>query len=198
MRPTRPLRVAPFALASCSRLPSASGGNCRTPRHKTHSTAAGEEITIAYSWHPWAEQTVRIHEVIDRTTGAAARCSLVGATVARVQEIPVWMLDTAACCWTVLAAEPTVTLSALAALRALLSEALQLGATETPSDARLASPDSYRGDRHAAGSSPPPTATPSTRPLSAESAAAIGRSAEMERAAGSERGRRWPSCSPYC
>ena len=53
-------------------------------------------------------------------------------------------------------------------------------------DARLASPDSYRGDRRAAGSSPLPTATPSTRPLSAESAAAIGRSAEMERAAGSD------------
>jgi hypothetical protein len=32
LRPTRPLRVAPFALASCSRLPSASGGNCRTLR----------------------------------------------------------------------------------------------------------------------------------------------------------------------
>jgi hypothetical protein len=39
--------------------------------------------------------------------------ALVGAIVARFQEIPVWMLDTAACCWTVLAAEPTVTLAAL-------------------------------------------------------------------------------------
>ena len=41
-------------------------------------------------WHPWAERTVRIHEVIERRTGAVARCSLAGATVARVQEIPVW------------------------------------------------------------------------------------------------------------
>ena len=32
LRPTRPLRVAPVALASCSRLRSASGGNCRTLR----------------------------------------------------------------------------------------------------------------------------------------------------------------------
>jgi len=32
LRPTRPLRVVPFALASCSRLPSAGGGNCRTLR----------------------------------------------------------------------------------------------------------------------------------------------------------------------
>jgi hypothetical protein len=37
---------------------------CRTPHHKTHSTAASEEIAIAYSWHPWAGRTVRIHEVI--------------------------------------------------------------------------------------------------------------------------------------
>jgi hypothetical protein len=111
---------------------------------------------------------VRIHEVIERTTGAAARCSLVGAAVVRVQEIPVWMTDTAACCWTRLAAEPTVALSALAALRILLSEAMRLAATEAPSDARIASPDSYRGDRHAAGSAPTPTATPSTRPVSAE------------------------------
>jgi hypothetical protein len=84
-----------------SRSMSDGVADCRTPRHKTHSTAAGEEVTIAYSWHPWAGRTVRIHEVIDRKTGAAARCSRVGTTVARVQEIPVWMLDTAACCWTV-------------------------------------------------------------------------------------------------
>jgi hypothetical protein len=38
-----------------------------------------------------------IHEVIERPTGAVARCSLVDAAIARVQEIPVWMLDTAAC-----------------------------------------------------------------------------------------------------
>jgi hypothetical protein len=41
-------------------------------------------------------------------------------------------------------------LSALAALRVLLSEAMQLGATEEPTGARIISPDSYRGDRHAA------------------------------------------------
>ena len=160
--------------------------NCRTPRHKTHSTAAGEELAVAYSWHPWAGRTVRIHEVIERTTGAAARCSLVDATIACVQEIPMWMLDTAACCWTRLSAEPTVALSALAALRVLLSEAVRLAAAEAPSDARIASPDSYRGDRYAAASSPAPTTTPSTRPLSAEPATGIGRSTEMERTAGSD------------
>ena len=156
--------------------------------HATRPTvpAAGEEVAIAYSWHPWAARTVRIHEVIERTTGAAARCSLVGATVARVQEIPVWMLDTAACCRARLAAEPTVTLSALAVLRVLLSEAMQFAATEVPSDARIASPDSYRGDRHAAASSPVPAAAPSTRPLFGEPATGIERSTKMERATGSD------------
>jgi hypothetical protein len=32
LRPTRPLRAVPFALESCSRLPSASGGNCTSLR----------------------------------------------------------------------------------------------------------------------------------------------------------------------
>jgi hypothetical protein len=159
---------------------------CRTPRHKTHSTAAGEEIDIAYSWHPWAGRTVRIHEVIERTTGATARCSLVGATVARLQEVPVWMLDTAACCQTRLAAEPVAALSALAALRILLLEALQFAATEAPSDAGIASPDSYRGDRHATASSPATTAAPSTRSLLGEPAIGIKRSTGMERLAGSD------------
>ena len=97
------------------RLPSSKAS--RTSRHKTHSSAAVDEMAIAYSWHPWAERTVRIHEVIERPTGAVARCSLVDAAVARVQDIPVWMLNAAACCQTRLAAEPVAALSALAALR---------------------------------------------------------------------------------
>jgi len=141
-------------------------------------------MVIAYSWHPWAERTVRIHEVIERPTGAVARCSLVNAVVARVQEIPVWMLDTAACCQARLAAKPVAALSTLAALRILLLEAMQI-ATEVP-DAGIASPDSYRGDRHATASSPAPTAAPSTRSLVGELATGIGRSTEMERVAGSD------------
>ena len=167
---------------------SRSGGAAyyRTSRHKTHSSAAVDEMAIAYSWHPWAERTVRIHEVIERPTGAVARCSLVDAAVARVQDIPVWMLNAAACCQTRLAAEPVAALSALAALRVLLLEAMRIAATEVPSDAGIASPDSYRGDRHATPSSPAPTAAPSTRSLVGEAASGIGRSTEMERVAGSD------------
>ena len=165
---------------------NAAGRGCRTPRHKTHGTAAGDETAVAYFWHPWAERTVRIHEVIERPTGAVARCSFVGAPVTRVQEIPAWMLDTVACCQTRLAAEPVAALSALAALRVLLLEARQIAATEVPSDVGIASPDSYRGDRDATPSSPDPTAAPSTGPLFGESATGIGRRTEMDRVAGSD------------
>jgi hypothetical protein len=165
---------------------SVGGVDCRTLRHKTHSSAVVDEMAIAYSWHPWAERTVRVHEVIERPTGSVARCSLVDAAVARVQEIPVWMLDAAACCQTRLAAEASTSLSALTALRILLLEAMRIAAAEQLSDAGIASPDSYRGDRHAAPSSPAPTAAPSTGSLVGESVAGIGRSTEMERIAGSD------------
>src|SRR5215211_3621857 len=53
-------------------------------------TAAGDEVTVAYAWHPWAGRSVRLHEVIERATGASARCGLVDAPPARLQEIPLW------------------------------------------------------------------------------------------------------------
>jgi hypothetical protein len=175
-------RHRPKRAVRCSNSSRAS----RTLRHTAHSTAVGDEIAIAYCWHPWAGRTVRVHEVIERTTGVAARCSLVDAAVARVQEIPVWMLDAAACCQTRLAAKPAAALSALAALRMLLLEARQAAATEVPSDAGIASPDSYRGDRHATPSPPAPTTASATRSLVGEPAARTGRGTEMERVAGSD------------
>ena len=173
---------------------SDGGADCRTLHHKTHSSAAVDEMAIAYSWYPWAERTVRVHEVIERPTGAVARCSLVDAAVARVQEIPVWMLDTAACCQTRLAAEPATSLSALTALRILLLEAMRTAAAEEPSDAGIASPDSYRGDRHAAPLSPAPTAAPSTGSLVGKSAAGIGRSTGDGARCRIRRSGRWPPC----
>src|SRR4051794_41506675 len=137
-----------------------------TSHHKTHSTAAGDEVTVVYAWHPWAGRPVRLHEVIERATGASARCSLVDATNARLQEIPVWMLDALVCRTTRTTAQPVAALPALAALRALLSDATR-GA---PTGAAVASPESC-GDRHATPSSPAAKAAPSTRPRPDEPAA---------------------------
>src|SRR4051794_36184042 len=77
--------------------PSAGAAGCRTLRHKTHGTEAADEATVAYAWHPWAGQLVRVHEAIEKPTGTRARCSLAGAAAVRIREIPAWMLDAAAC-----------------------------------------------------------------------------------------------------
>lgn len=39
------------------------------------------------------ERAVRVHDVIERATGTAARCTLADAPMARLQEIQVRMLD---------------------------------------------------------------------------------------------------------
>ena len=144
-----------------SPAPSAVESGYATSHHKTHSTAAGDEVTVVYAWHPWAGRPVRLHEVIERATGASARCSLVDATITRLQEIPAWMLDARACRTARTTAQPVAALSALAALRALLSDAMR-GA---PTGAAIASPESCE-DRHAAPVSPAAKAAPSTRPRS--------------------------------
>ena len=65
---------------------------------------------------------VHVHEVLEREAGAWARCSLVDADVTRVREIPTWMLDASVCRTMRPSAEPVAALSALVALRALLTE----------------------------------------------------------------------------
>src|SRR3954463_9080223 len=138
---------------------SARGLPSTTSHHKTHSTVAGDKVTVVYAWHPWAGRPVRLYEVIERTTGASVRCSLVNATIARLQEIPVWMLDASACRTARTTTQPVAALSALAALCALLSDAMR-GA---PTGAAIASPESC-GDRDATPLSPASKAAPSTRP----------------------------------
>ena len=61
---------------------------CTLLRHKTHGTETGDEVAVAYAWHPWGGQSVRVHEVIERTTGSVARCSLVGAIQVPVVGVP--------------------------------------------------------------------------------------------------------------
>jgi hypothetical protein len=122
------------------------------PRHKTHSTALGDEVTVAYSWHPWAGQLVRIHQLTERRSDTWARCSPVDVDVARPRWIPTWMLDASACCSMRRVSEPVVALSALMALRSLLSEAMRTAAA--PPEAAVASPPAHSGGRHAPSPSP--------------------------------------------
>jgi hypothetical protein len=114
---------APSARVSCGREWNGAAAGCRTPHHKTHGTEAPGAMVVAYAWHPWVGQFVQVHEMIERPTGARARCSLAGGGVVRtrempvrMREMPVWILNAAACRGMRDMSEPVAALAALAAL----------------------------------------------------------------------------------
>ena len=171
--------------AGGSRGQSEAEWYCTTLRHKTHGTslgsAGGAEASVAYAWHPWFGRSVCIHELTVRTSSVVARCSLDGAPPGALQEIPGWMLDSGACSSMRAAAEPVAALPALAALAALLSEALTGVAVTCSDKTGVASDDRHRGDRHAAPPSSASAAEATARPLCGKPTADAG----MERPAGS-------------
>jgi hypothetical protein len=66
-----------------------------TQQHNTHITDVRE---ICYSWHPWHGRAVRVHASLVKRGQAVAHCSLEDLQTCRVLEVPLWMLDIAACC----------------------------------------------------------------------------------------------------
>ena len=68
-----------------------------THQHNTHISDVRE---ICYSWHPWHDRAVRLHASIVKRDQAVAYCSLEDVPACRVLEVPLWMLDVAACCKT--------------------------------------------------------------------------------------------------
>ncbi len=178
-------------LGSGSRAPSAAVFRCTTSRHKTHRTeAGGYDAVVGWRWHRWSGRTVHVHEVLDRRGEVSARCS--PGDGSGVQEMPFWMLDAAACSAMRTTAAPEASASALADLRALLSDAL---ATLTITDeasgrARMGFGDRHDGDRHAAPATPL-IATRVVREGPSASAAgnAVGDSAPGQDAARADRAR---------
>ena len=79
------------------RLPSPGDSSHRdtTQQHNTHITDVRE---ICYSWHPWHGRAVRVHASFVRRGHRVAYCSLEDVPACRVLEVPLWMLDVAACC----------------------------------------------------------------------------------------------------
>ena len=53
---------------------------------------------IHYPWHPWRDHKVRVHATLVKRGQAVARCSLEDVQPFRIREVPLWMLDAAACC----------------------------------------------------------------------------------------------------
>ena len=174
------------ASASDARAPGETAVRCTTPLHKTHGTAIGGETTVFYTWHPWFGRAIRLHEVIERTAGASARCSLVEASAVRVQELPVWMLDAPICRSMHSSTEPTASLGALTALACLLREAIQRRATDGSPDGRVASPEPHGERRATYDLSSASKAASTVKPALGGNADASERSPPMEQPPGSD------------
>jgi len=65
-----------------------------TQQHNTHIRDLGE---VCYAWHPWHGRTVRVHARLVKRGLAVAHCSLEEVQTGRALEVPLWMLDVAAC-----------------------------------------------------------------------------------------------------
>src|SRR5438045_3012717 len=68
-----------------------------TQRHNTHIRDLGK---ICYPWHPWHGRAVCVQAALVKRGQAVAYCSLEDLQTSRVLEMPLWMLDVAACCKT--------------------------------------------------------------------------------------------------
>src|SRR5467141_3921909 len=106
---------------------------------------------VLYRHHPWFGRRVCIHGAVDKDGFVVFRCTLEASQADRGLEVPAWMFDrTAYPDPGLLAAQPYVSIEALAALSALLDLALK---DQTPSAVLLsgasrASHDQNRGETH--------------------------------------------------
>ena len=113
-----------------------------THQHNTHISDVRE---ICYSWHPWHSRAVRVHASLVKRGQAVAHCSLEDVPACRVLEVPLWMLDVAACC-KIRASKPA---SASAQSLRDLKEVLQAARPQVP--ARMAPKTRPRYLLHAGG-----------------------------------------------
>jgi hypothetical protein len=122
--------------------------DCTTRFENAHRTVLRE---VLYRHHPWFGRRVCIHGAVDKAGYVFFRCTLEGSQADRWLEVPAWMFDrTAYPAPGLLAAQPYVSIEALAALSALLDLALK---DQTPSAVLLsgasrASHDQNRGEAH--------------------------------------------------
>src|SRR5215469_10140781 len=76
------------------------GGFARRDTSQQHNTHIRDLREICYSWHPWHGRAVWVHATLVKRGRAVAHCSLEDIQTSRVLEVPLWMLDVAACCKT--------------------------------------------------------------------------------------------------
>ena len=70
----------------------------RTRTSQQQNTHIRDLREICYSWHPWHGRAVWVHATLVKRGRAVAHCSLEDIQTSRVLEVPLWMLDIAACC----------------------------------------------------------------------------------------------------
>ena len=166
------------------RAPSAASRCCTTRRQNTHVTESVDQREVVYPWHPLGGRVVFVREVIEKASGAFARCRELGDRQGRVLEVPVWIVDAAACRTVRRAASPVADLRALVALRVLLSESgRSRSSAEASRRLAIASPDRNRGDCH--GAPAPPDQKPKSLigPLRDGMSESTCRDTELERVA---------------
>jgi hypothetical protein len=121
---------------------------CTTRFENAHRTVLRE---VLYRHHPWFGRRVCVHGAVDKDGFVVFRCTLEESQADRALEVPAWMFDRTACPGPgLLAAQPYVSIAALAALSTLLDLALK---DQTPSAVLLsgasrASHDQNRGETH--------------------------------------------------
>jgi hypothetical protein len=121
---------------------------CTTRFENAHRTVLRE---VLYRHHPWFGRQVCVHSAVEKDGFVALRCTPEESQADRWLEVPAWMFDRTACPDPgLLAAQPYVSIEALAALSALLDLALK---GQTPSAVLLsgasgASHDQNRGETH--------------------------------------------------
>src|SRR5215469_3578974 len=103
-----------------SRAPGAGAGGCTTQQHNTHIRDLRE---ICYSWHPWHGRSVWVRAILVKRGRAVAHCSLEDVPTSRVLEVPLWMLDVAACCKTRASKPGFASVQSLRELKELLQSA---------------------------------------------------------------------------
>ena len=96
-------------------------GGYTTQQHNTHIRDLRE---ICYSWHPWHGRAVWVHATLVKRGRAVAHCSLEDVQTSRVLEVPLWMLDVAACCRTEVSKRAVASARSLRELREVLQSAL--------------------------------------------------------------------------
>jgi hypothetical protein len=152
---------------------------CTTRFENAHRTVLRE---VLYRHHPWFGRRVCVHGAVDKAGDIVFRCTLDGSQADRWLEVPAWMFDRTACPDEPFAAQPFVSIDALAALSALLDLALK---DRTPSPALLsgasrASHDQNRGETHVTrdGNARERIPTPSTIAAAAADGSVRGRPVE--------------------